>query len=256
MGSDDLQNYSLGPTLRTYGPNIKVTAILGVVGVFPCLLAFAVAIEVRDPIAWAIFYALFALYGGMFLRQLSSRVWLHETGISYRGILGHGEMRWLDLDRIYFGAYEVHAHYIPLGTFYRLGLVSRQGQKVSLGERVRHADELAQEIRKLTFKQLMEKATQIFENGQEVDFGGILVSRTEGLTVRRWLSDKNIPWPEIEGYEATDAYFKIHQFKKRFSVNVSSQKIANVHVLRALMGGVMHHVWQGQTPLARGRTGT
>jgi len=239
-----LQNYTLGPPLKTYGPNIKVTVILGVVGGLLCLLAFAVAIEVKDPTAWVIFYALTALYGGVFWRQLSSRVWLHESGISYRGILGHGEMQWLDLDRIYFGSYEIHAHYIPLGTFYRLVLVSTHGQKVSLGERVRDADELAERIRKLTFKPMMQRVAQSFESGQEVDFGAMRVSRAEGVTIRRWYSDKKIPWPEIEGYEVTHAYFKIHRFKKRFAVSVSSQKIANAHILRALLDGVMHHVWQ------------
>jgi hypothetical protein len=244
LGSADLQNYTLGPPLQTYGPNIKVTAILGVVGLLLCLLVFAVAIEVRDPTAWTIFYILAALYGGTILRQLSSRVWLHETGISWRGIRGQGEMRWLDFDRMYSGSYEIHAHYIPLGTFHRLKLVSTQGQKVSLGERIRGGDDLAKEIAKFTLKPLLQRAMQSFENGQEVDFGAIGVSRGEGMTVRKWYADKKIPWQEIEGYESNDAYFKIHRFKKHFAVSVLSEKISNAHVLRALLDGVMHDVWQ------------
>jgi hypothetical protein len=239
-----VHNYALGPPLQTYGPSIKVTAILGVVGIFPCLLAFAVANEIKDAIAWTIFYALSALYGGMFLRQLSSRVSLHETGIAYHSLLGNGEMQWLDMERIYFGAYEIHAHYIPLGTFYRLKLVSTHGQKVSLGERIRGADDLAREIAKFTIKPMMQRAMQSFENGQEIDFGAIGASRTEGLTVKKWHSDKKIPWEEIEGYEHTDAYFKFHRFKKHFTVNVSSERIANAHVLHALVDAVMHRVWQ------------
>jgi hypothetical protein len=227
--------------------------MIGVVGPVPCLLALGVATGVRDPIAWAIFYGLAALYGGMFLRQLSSRVWLHQTGISYRGILGHGEMRWLDLDRLYFGSYEVHAHYIPLGTFYRLTLVSTHGQKVSLGERVRHAKDLAEDIRLLTFKRLMEKAMESFENCQEVDFGAVHVSRKEGVAVKKWYSDTKIPWQAIEGYECTDAYFKFHRFNKRFAVSVSSERIANAHVLRALLDGVMHYVWQDELSHGTGR---
>jgi hypothetical protein len=239
-----LPNYTLGPPLKTYGPNIKVTAILGVVGPIPCLLAFGVAMEVRDPIAWAIFYGLTALYGGMFWRQLSSRVSLHQTGISCRGVLSQKEMRWLDIDRVYFGSYEVHAHYIPLGKFYRLKLVSTHGQKDSLGERVRHADELAEEIKRLTFPRLMERARQSFEHGQAVDFDAILVSRLEGLTVRHWYSDVKIAWQEIEGYDGNEAYFKIHRYKKRFAVSVSSDRIANAHVLRAILDGMMQQVWQ------------
>jgi hypothetical protein len=254
MGRAGLQNYTLGPPLQTYGPNIKVTAILAVVGLLLCLLVFAVALEVRDTTAWTIFYILAALYGGTILRQLSSRVWLHETGISWRGIRGQGEMRWLELDRMYFGSYEIHAHYIPLGTFHRLKLISTQGQKVSLGERIRGGDDLAKEIAKFTLRPLLQRATQSFENGQEADFGAVSVSLSEGVTVRKWYADKKIPWQEIEGYERNDVYFKIHRFKKHFAVSVSSEQIANVHVLRALLDGVMHHVWQREQSSAEGRT--
>ena len=248
-----MQNYALGPPLQTYGPNSKVTAILVVVGLLLCLLVLAVAREVKGTTAWTIFYALSALYGGVLLQQLSSRVWLHETGISWRGIRGQGEMRWLDLDRMYCGSYEVHAHYIPLGTFHRLKLVSAQGQKVSLGERIRGADDLAKEIAKFTLRPLLQKAMQSFENGQEVDFGAIGVSRSEGVTVRKWYADKKIPWQEIEGYEGNAVYFKIHQFKKHFAVSASAEKIANAHVLRALLDGVMHQVWQRGPSPAEGR---
>jgi hypothetical protein len=248
-----LQNYTLGPPLQTYGPNIKVTVILCAVGLLLCLLIFAVAIEVKDLTAWTIFYLAAALYGGVVLRQLRSRAWLHETGISWRGIRGQGEMRWRDLERIYCGSYEIHAHYIPLGTFHRLKLVSAQGQKVSLGERIGGADDLAKEIAKFTLKLLLEKVMRSFENGQEVDFGKIIVSRKKGVTVRTWYDDKEIPWQEIEGYERNDACFKIHRFKKHFAVSLSSEKIANAHVLHALLDGMMHQVWQRGPAPTEGR---
>lgn len=239
-----MQNYTLGPPLQTYGPNIKVLSILCVVGLLLCLLAFAVAFEVKDATAWTIFYILAALYGGAVLRQLTSRAWLHETGVSWRGIRGQGEIQWMDFDRMYFGSYEIHAHYIPLGTFHRLKLVSTQGQRVSLGERIGSADELAEQVAKFTLKPLLEKAMQSFGGGQEVGFGAISVNRNEGVTVRKWYADKKIMWHEIEGYESTSAYFKIRRFKKTFAVSVSSEKIANMHVLRALLDSVMHQVWQ------------
>jgi hypothetical protein len=249
-----LQNHTLGPPLQTYGPNTKVTAILCVVELLVGLLVFAVALGLKDLTAWTISYLLAGLYGGVILRQLSSRVWLHETGISWRGIRGPGEMRWLDLERMYSGSYEIHAHYIPLGTFHRLKLVSTQGQKVSLGERIRDADDLAQQIAKFTLRPLLQKAMQSFENGQEVDFGATGASRGEGVTVRKWYADKKIPWQEIEGYESDAAYFKFHRFKKHSTVNVSSERIANAHVLRALLGGVMHQVWQRGPSSAERRT--
>jgi hypothetical protein len=108
-------------------------------------------------------------------------------------------MQWLDMERIYFGAYEIHAHYIPLGTFYRLKLVSTHGQKVSLGERIRGADDLAKEIAKFTLKPMMRRAMQSFENAQEIDFGAILVSRANGVTVC-----KCIPIKKFRGRRSKD----------------------------------------------------
>jgi hypothetical protein len=239
-----LRNYTLGLPLETFGPNIRVIAILLVLALLFCGLAFAVASDLRDHTAWWVFYALTAAFAAIVLWYLVSRVWLHEMGISYRGIFGYGEIRWLELDRFYFGSYQIDAHYIPLGTFYRLKLISTHGQKVSLGERVRHADELAERIGKFSFEPLMQKALQTFNSGGVVDFGAILVSRTEGVTVAKLLSDAKIPWQEIEGYDILSSHVTLHRFHKRFACSVGSDRVANLPVLRALLDGVMHHVWQ------------
>src|SRR6266851_4427998 len=137
-----LRNYTLGPPFETYGPNVRVIAILLVLALLFCWLAFAVARDLRDPTAWFVFYALTAAFAGIVCWHLVSRVWLQE------------------LERFYFGSYEIHAQHIPLGTFYRLKLITTHGQKVSLGERVRHADELAERIAKFSFEPLMQKALQ------------------------------------------------------------------------------------------------
>lgn len=239
-----MRNYALGPPIETFGPNPRVIAILFALAFLFCGLAFAVARELRDPTGWFVFYALTAVFAGIVSWRLVSRVWLHELGISYRGILGYGEMRWMELERIYFGSYEIHAHHIPLGTFYRLKLISTHGQKVSLGERVRHADELAERIGKFSFEPLMQKALQTFNSGAVVDFGAILVSRAEGVIIVKLLSDTKIPWQEIEGYDFLSSYVSFHRFHKRFKCRIASERVANLVVLRALLDGVMHHVWQ------------
>lgn len=239
-----LRNYTLGLPLETYGPNIRVIAILLVLALLFCGLAFAVAIDLRDPTAWLVFYALTAAFAGIVSWRLVSRVWLHELGISYRGILGYGEIRWLELDRFYFGSYELHAEHIPLGTFYRLKLISIRGQKVSLGERIRQADELAARIAQFSFEPLMQRALQTFNSGGVVDFGAIRVSRSDGVTIVKLLSDTKIPWQEIEGYDILSSHVSFHRFHKRFASRVASDRVANLTVLRALLDGVMHHVWQ------------
>src|SRR5260370_17355181 len=51
-----LRNYTLGPPLETYGPNVRVIAILLVLALLFCWLSFAVAIDLRDPTPCFLFY--------------------------------------------------------------------------------------------------------------------------------------------------------------------------------------------------------
>ena len=242
--SSHLRNYTLGAPCETYGPNIRVIAILAPIALLCCGLAFAVASDLRDRTAWATFYVLTAGFAALLLRYLTSRVWVHELGVSFRGMLGYREIRWQEVERIYFGSYEIHAHYIPLGTFYRLKLISAHGQKISLGERIRGADQLAQQIAKFTFNRLLQQASQQFNSGAQVDFGAIRVSRAEGLTLKKWYRKKAMRWAEIEGYDTTSYRVTFHRFGSRFAWNVASERVANIHVLRALLNGVMDQVWR------------
>jgi len=90
----------------------------------------------------------------------------------------------------------------------------------------------------------MQRALQRFESGAEIDFGAIKVSRSEGVIIRKWFMEKRIQWQEIAGYDSVDSHFSFHRFDKRFTWSVSSELIANAHVLRALLDGVMQKVWQ------------
>ncbi|HET8923228.1 MAG TPA: hypothetical protein VFN26_09570 [Candidatus Acidoferrum sp.] len=53
-----------------------------------------------------------------------------------------------------------------------------------------------------------------------------------------------IRWQEIEGYDILSSRVSFHRFHKRFACRIGSDRVANLPVLRALLDGVMHHVWQ------------
>lgn len=129
------------------------------------------------------------------------------------------------------------------GSHYRLKLVTTHGQKISLGERIGCVEDLAQTIGKATLERLLEKAVQEFNSDPEVDFGAIFVSRAEGVTIRKWHGDERIRWEEIARYDFTSSHVGFHRFKKPFSVNVGTERVANALVLRALLDGVMRKVW-------------
>src|SRR5215470_6741282 len=92
-----LRNYTQGPALETYGPNLRVIGIIVVLGGLFCGLAIAVAVETQSQTAWAVALVLTAGFAGLLLHHLTSRVWVHETGISFRGLFGYRELRWPEI---------------------------------------------------------------------------------------------------------------------------------------------------------------
>ena len=233
---------ALGPVVESYGPNIKVSGLFLVFGGGICSFVFLLARDIQDRIAWIVFIVLTAALAILLLSVLASRVWLHEGGISYRRLSGEGELRWPDLARIYFGVYEIHAHYVPLGTFYRLHVVGVHGQRLSFGERIRHADDLAHNIQHYTLQPLLQKALQTFQSQGVVDFGAIVVSREHGLTLKKWFHDKQFRWQDIKSYEFSPGEIRIEPFRG-FSWKVSADDVANTHVLCKLLDEVMQQVW-------------
>jgi hypothetical protein len=227
-------HHSLGAVVRSFGPNIKTAVAVILVGTFVPWLTYMLVVGLNLAFAWIIFYSISVGLGLLILSHLWFRIWVHESGISYRGILGYGEIRWSDLDRIYFGSYSVHAHYFPLGTFYRLRLISRQGNKLSIGERIGGADELADLIQSYTLTQLFPRALREFENGQEVDFGNIRVNRKIGIRYYKWFSWHEIRWKDWTEYGVSDTHVNLRSEGKLFQVNIAAEKVANVHVLEHL----------------------
>jgi hypothetical protein len=239
-----MRNYTLGPPIETYGPNIRIAAILAAAGGFICLLAFSVAHEIKDTTAWAIFLGLSILLSGGLLWQLSYRAAVHETGVSCQNFFFSKEMRWYEVERFYFGCHEVHAHFIPLGSFYSLKLRNVHGQSLSLSNRIRHAEDFAHLVARFTLKPLLEKALQSFQSGNVISFGAITVAPSVGVTLKKLFFDKTLKWQDIEAYEVNSSCFKFQSRQKLFSSwTILSEKIANPHVLKALLDSVMQNVW-------------
>jgi len=233
-----MKSQTLGPAWQSFGPNIRLAVALFGIGTLLSSLAYDTARQFHDAIAWIIFYFLSLGFGLLLVRHLVFRLWVHESGISYRTIFGEREIRWRDLDRIYYGSFDIHLHYVPLGTFYRLRLITKQGEKLSIGERLHGANDLADLIQSHTLPEMLRKATHEFENGVPLDFGAIRVSRKDGVIYRKWFAWHTILWENFEFRGTTDAHVRVSDFKKWFGANISAEKVANVHVLEALLDRV------------------
>ena len=238
-----MRHSTLGPVTQTFGPSLRITAILLVIGLLSCGLAYAMAHEIQDRTAWTVFDALTLGFGVYLARHLASRAWLHEGGISYRNILGYGEVRWEEIESIYFGAVDLHADWIPLGTFERFTAITNQQKKISFGGNIRNAGVIYDAAAQRTFERFYRKAVAEFDSGSELKFGSILVRPSQGIILRRWLFSQTIPWREVAAFQVDNYFVNFDRMATHFPVKMAAEKVANVRVLHALLMGVMKHVW-------------
>ena len=238
-----MRHSTLGPALQTFGPSLRITAILLVIGFLFCGLAYAVAHEIQDRTAWAVFDALTLGFGVYLSRHLASRVWLHETGISYRNILGYGEVHWEELEQIYFGSIELHVHWIPLGTFDKFKVVTSQQKKISFPGDIRNAGVLNDAASQRTFERLYRKAVEEFNSGSDLNFGAIRVSPVQGVSIKGLLFSRKIAWRDVAAFQVDNYFMDFERVGKQFPVKVATERVANTRVLHALLMGVMKHVW-------------
>ena len=225
----------LGPSYETFGPNFRITlALLGLGGLF-CWLAYEAAVEFHERIAWVIFYLLSVGFGLLTVVHLSFRVWVHDGGISYRGIFGRVVVPWREIIRIYFGAYDIHAHYVALGTFYSLKLITKSGANPSIGARVHSAGELGELIRSRTLPGMLQKAKHEFENGVELDFARVRIHRKNGVKYYKRFHWQAIHWEDLTEYGVSDSHVNLGSTKRFFKVNIAAETVANTHVLEELL---------------------
>ena len=235
----------LGPAKQTFGPSLRISVILMLLAFLFCGLAYAVARDVQDRTAWIVFEALTLFFCVYVACHLTSRAWLHETGISYRRIFGYGEVRWEEIEWIYYGAVELDVHgVLVLGKLEKLKLITREHHKISFVG-IRNAGVLYETASQKTFERLYRRAVEEFNCGSELGFGSICVEPSRGITIRKWLSSRRILWQEIAGFQVNEYLASFERAARYFAIRVPTERIANVRVLHALLMGVMKK--RGQT---------
>jgi uncharacterized protein DUF6585 len=225
----------LGPEVEKYGPNVKVSVIAVILGILFCTPVWFGAKDANSRTGWAIFFAVAGFFVVLVAGVLSSRATLHVDGISFRSIFGEKEMRWVEVERFRYGSHEVQAQHIPLGTFYQIKLIDQHGSKLSVGDRVGNAAQLAQKINELTFDSLLEKASERLRTGADLDFGAIHFRPSMGLTIHRWYGDKQIPWQGIASCHLDERKFYIKRVGKMRPLTISLERLWNASVFLALV---------------------
>jgi len=228
----------LGASYHSFGPNFRMTlALVGAGGLF-CWLAYEAAVEFHERIAWIVFYVLSVGFGLLAALHLSFRVWVHEGGLVCRGLFVRNTIPWREISRIYFASYDIHAHYVALGTFYRLRLTTKHGKNLSIGERLHGAKDLSELIQSYTLAEMLQKAKHEFENGAELDFERIRISRKAGVKYHKWFRWHEIRWQDLTAYGVSDSHVNLSGARKLFKVNIPAEKVANTHVLKEILDQV------------------
>ena len=228
----------LGPVLDTYKTNVRMTLIVIVLAFLFCTPLWFAYQETKSPVARLIFLAALAFFALLITVRLTARAYLHDNGVSYASIFTHKEIRWVEVERLYYGAHQVSAHVIPLGTFYQLKLLDQNGQKLSLGDRVGRIAQLAEKIAQYTYEPLLQKATHNFNRGEELDFGLVRVSRSAGLKVKRWSSYTTIPWADLAAYKLDAGNFYLWRVGQKHTSGIPTERIPNAWVLLGLLNAV------------------
>ncbi|HXN52832.1 MAG TPA: DUF6585 family protein [Candidatus Acidoferrum sp.] len=231
----------LGPVLDTYKINVRMTSIVVVLGLVFCTPLWFAAQETDSRTARIIFLGVLAFFILLITERLTARAYLHDNGISYRSILGQKEIRWVEVERLYYGAHRLSVHFIPLGTFYQLKLLDQNGQKLSLSDRVGRTAHLAEKIAQYTYEPLMRKATDNFNRGDDLDFGLVRVSRSGGLKLKRWSGYTTIPWAELAAYKLDAGNFYVWRVGEKHTKGIPTERIPNAWVLLGLLDAASNH---------------
>jgi hypothetical protein len=228
----------LGPVLDTYKTNVRMTAYAVAVGAIFCTPLWFAAQETKSPAALVIFLGVLAVFVLLIAERLTARAYLHDNGISYRSILRHKEIRWVEVERFYYGAHQVSAHIVPLGTSYQLKLLDQNGQKLSLGDRVGRIAQLAEKIAQYTYEPLLQRATHNFNRGDELDFGLVRVSHSAGLKVKHWSGFTAIPWADLAAYKLDAGNFYLWRVGQKHTNGIPTERIPNAWILLGLLSAV------------------
>lgn len=179
---------------------------------------------------------------------MSKEVTLFPEKIVYKDRFREVQIPWDNLEHLYVGVVSQFLDSSYVGTFYKVSLVDRSGNKVSLGSEIERPDELGQRLIDLTFKPMLEKYFELYSQGREVNFGPIQVSRQVGLKIRGWFSNDEIPLNHISEYFIKEGYFYVAK-KGRwlpptasflgvpiFGVRIAT--IPNIFVMKSLLDAV------------------
>lgn len=126
------------------------------------------------------------------LRQVAVTVF--EDGLSVKEGKKVQKWNWEDLTSLRVTAERRQVPGLPAGNNQSYTLVWNDGQRLFLDRRIHQVERLAATIREKSLPILYARYSQLFESGQEMAFGPVLVGKASGVGIK----NKMLTWDQVQ----------------------------------------------------------
>lgn len=222
---------------KSYGCSKGLLVIVALVGLFfaPGTVSYLQRHEYGNA---AICIAIIAAMAFLFVRILKIRVTFNQDTLVYRSLFATREMKWHEVERVFYYAVRQSINFIPVGTHRSIRVYDRSGQKFSFGNSVADVEELISHLTAMTRKAAFDRAAAAFNSGQEADFGDVRLSRDRGIQMKGLFGYKAFPLDQIRAYEIQKGHFHVWGKPRKSLRSVSIRNVANVVVLMDILDSI------------------
>ena len=192
---------------------------------------FSVGLRVSILLAIAAIFTIIAVWIAF------RRVIVNSQEIASRGIFGEKRMRWDQIREFYYFEEQFRFFLFFPNLFpvycqrrYSFVLVDSLGQKIRCGPGLSRRELLASELIVRSRPYVLQSAIKLFNNGVNVSFGPITISRQHGIRTKEYSREKEFPLSELysHGFEGGQFYlWRVGEEK----TGIPIEKIPNVFAL-------------------------
>jgi hypothetical protein len=186
-------------------------------------------------LAWMVALMAFSFAGGaIYLAFITVRVF--PEGVAMTSISGTTEMRWDQVESLYYQAIQHREYGIPVMTSYTLRLVDMSGNVLKIPAGLGKARNLATVVVGYTTPLIMERLLQRFSGGERLAFGSIQISSAEGIQAKaNALKTVTTPWPMFAGAQIKGGALSILRHDKASGGVAAVSRIPNAFALQNLL---------------------
>lgn len=162
------------------------------------------------------------------------------------GISGATEMRWEQVESLYYMAIQHREYGIPIMTSYTLRLADMSGNVLKIPAGLSKARNLATLVVRNTTPLIMERLLQRFNGGERLTFGSIQISLAEGIQAKGTaFKTVTTPWQMFAGTQIKGGALSILRRDKANGGMAAVQSIPNAFALQNLL---THATKKGAVP--------